>query len=820
MKIVHISTYDILGGAARAAYRLHSGLKGQGYSSQMVVRKKQSSDPDVIGVTPLDTGQENERELFCYAAIQDRYINANRTKLSNTIFSLPYPGYDLSKLPEVIGADVLNLHWVAYYQSPFTITALLRLGKPVVWTLHDQWAFTGGCHYTAGCESYISDCSDCPQLASDPYSLPAGVLKDKIELFSGLSLTVVSPSRWLAECVKNSALFGRMRVAVIPNGVETDIFRPISKMRAKKLLGLPPDTMTVLFGAEYGSERRKGFKELAAAIGHCLSDPWFEAKAREDKVRILCFGQPDERIDSIKIPVISLGYLKSDQKVREAYNAADVFIQSSLEDNLPNTVLEAMSCGTPVIGFDVGGIPDMVQDGSEGRIIPAGDTVGMANAIIGLLSSPNLLVEMGQKSRSRTERFFSLGNQARNYSDLYLELRGEAKAFSKAGPQTKGKIRLKPGEPGKRFSPSVPLITQGGSDFSTVFDRVLLRTLKDLSPKLQRELDELNADRELRLDLINKQGKEIERLQAETDKWLKECDLLWAKVNTGEGERNRLASELEEVKGRLEVSEADRSERLEAIERQGKEIERLQAETDKWLKECDTLWERVNRGEGERNRVASELEEVKGRLEASEADRSARLEVILRQGKEIERLQAETDKWLKECDILWERVNRGEGERNRVASELEEVKGMLEVSEADRTDRLQVILKQGDEISRLQGENSALFASRNCFDAELAELKSRLDGSEADRSARLEVILKQGNEIAQLQGDLHHWLKQCEELWSRINVLQDEKGQTESELGNLERAKAGLEEEMRIIKESRGFRLMCRLGMVRGINNG
>ena len=145
--------------------------------------------------------------------------------------------------------------------------------------------------------------------------------------------------------------------------------------------------------------------------------------------------------------------------------------------------------------------------------------------------------------------------------------------------------------------------------------------------------------------------------------------------------------------------------------------------------------------------------------------------LINKQGKEIERLQAETDKWLKECDTLWERVNRGEGERNRVASELEEVKG-------------------------------------------------RLEASEADRSARLEVILKQGNEIAQLQGDLHHWLKQCEELWSRINVLQNEKGQTESELGNLERAKAGLEEEMRIIKESRGFRLMCRLGMVRGINNG
>jgi glycosyltransferase involved in cell wall biosynthesis len=576
----------------------------------MVVRKKKSSDPDVIGVTPLDTGPANERELFCYAAVQERYINANRTNLSNTIFSLPYPGYDLSGLPEVVGADVLNLHWVAYYQSPFTIKSLLLLGKPVVWTLHDQWAFTGGCHYSAGCENYMLDCSNCPQLASDPFSLPAGVLKDKMELFAGLTLTVVSPSRWLAECVRKSALFGRSRVEVIANGLETDVFRPMSKMRAKRLLGLSPDTMTVLFGAEFGSEKRKGFKELADSIGHCFSDPWFEARVREDKVRILCFGQPDERIDSLKVPVISLGYLQTDQKVREAYNAADIFIQSSMEDNLPNTVLEAMSCGTPVIGFNVGGIPDMVQDGLEGRIVPAGDAAGMANAIVGLLSNPNMRSEMGKRSRARAERFFSLANQARNYGALYGRLTGEGPAPGKPRSQNKAKAGSESARGAETPGPSVPLIIQSGPCFSSVFDSILLMTLKDLSPKLQRDLEELNADRALRLDLINRQGKEIGRLQAETAKWLKECELLWERVNRGEGERNRLEAELEEVKGRLEASEADREERLQVIWRQGEEIAKLQADLHHWLKQCEELWNRINVLQNEKTLTESELLKV------------------------------------------------------------------------------------------------------------------------------------------------------------------------------------------------------------------
>jgi chromosome segregation ATPase len=165
-------------------------------------------------------------------------------------------------------------------------------------------------------------------------------------------------------------------------------------------------------------------------------------------------------------------------------------------------------------------------------------------------------------------------------------------------------------------------------------------------------------------------------------------------------------------------------------------------------------------------------------------------------------------------------VNRGEGERNRLAAELEEVKGRLEVSEADRRERLQVILKQGDEISRLNGENSGLSALKQSLDAELEEVKSRLEMSESDRSARLEVIIRQGNEIAQLQSNLHGWLKQCEELWNKINSLQSEKSKIMNTSQALYAANEVLEQELRMIKESRGYKWMCRLGMVRGVNDG
>ena len=288
MRIAQVATADILGGAARAGYRLHRGLIGLGQQSALLVLDKMSTDDTVRQLRaepPAD-----EFALRCLQGIQRHYIDANRTPISNTLFSLPYPGHDLTGLDEVGAADVINLHWVARLQSPGTIRRLLRLGKPVVWTLHDMWPFTGGCHYSSGCGGYQAGCSPCPQLADDPHRLPAAVLNDKLEAMADPRLVVVTPSEWLAGCARRSRLFRETRVEVIPYALETDAFVPLPKAEAKQRLGLRPETKTILAGAHEGRERRKGFVELAEALRMCADDPHVRQWVSQDALTLLWFG--------------------------------------------------------------------------------------------------------------------------------------------------------------------------------------------------------------------------------------------------------------------------------------------------------------------------------------------------------------------------------------------------------------------------------------------------------------------------------------------------------------------------------------------------
>ena len=355
MKVTLVNTYDIQGGAARAAYRLHRGLLQLNQESTLVSRYVKSEDPSITQVGTEERGTDKSAQTVCFEAIQDEYIDKNRSTLTNTYFSLPYPGYDLTDLQPIHDAEVINLHWVARFQSSATIHRLLRLGKPVVWTLHDMWAFTGGCHYSAGCLKYQSDCDRCLQLQHDPYHLTATILNDKLKFLQEPNLTIVTPSQWLAECAKQSSVFRNHRVDVIPYSLDTDVFVPTPKQDAKNALGIASDCFTIMFGAISISEERKGFFELLQAIWRCRADAKFQKLVDDQKIALLCVGYPNEWVQSLGIPVHTLGYVESDEKMSMIYSAADVFVLPSLEDNLPNTMLEALSCGTPVVAFDVGG---------------------------------------------------------------------------------------------------------------------------------------------------------------------------------------------------------------------------------------------------------------------------------------------------------------------------------------------------------------------------------------------------------------------------------------------------------------------------------
>ncbi len=421
MKITHINTFDIQGGAAIAAYRLHQGLLKIGQESQMLTRYKTSQDNTVFEVKCSSIDHKTD---FNYSyCIEKHYIYYNRTSLTNTLFSLGYLGFNLDELPQLKNSDIINLHWVANdFQSHITIKKLLELGKPVIWTLHDMAAFTGGCHYSARCDKYQTDCLNCPQLVNDIYGLTQTILEEKATIFNHPNLTIVTPSKWLGECAKKSRVFGKNSIKVIPSSLDTNIFKPIPKTEAKINLTLSPDNIILLIGAISSKEKRKGFDELIEVFKICQENTNFNQLVNDNTLKICAFGESMEDLNQLNLSIFSFGVIDSEETLSLIYSAADMFILPSLEDNLPNTMIEAMSCGTPVIAFEIGGIPDLVTNSMTGFTAPEKNLQVMAKKIIQLIENKELRQQMSNQCRQLIVDNYSLENQANNYLNLYQNL--------------------------------------------------------------------------------------------------------------------------------------------------------------------------------------------------------------------------------------------------------------------------------------------------------------------------------------------------------------------------------------------------------------
>ena len=549
MKIALVNTYDIMGGAAIACHRLFQGLRESGADCRLVVKNKKSANDSVICVTP----EQNDDELADIAqAIDhflDRYVTSNKTGISNTIFTPTHRGYDLSSVGFIRQADVINLHWVADFQSPASICSLLALRKPVVWTLHDQWPFTGGCHYSAGCDGYGADCSECPQLAKDPFKLPAAVLKDKQAVLKDARITIVTPSRWLANCVKESSLFKNFRAEVIPYGLDTDIFTPVPKTAAKQMMGFDPQEVIILFGAVNISEMRKGGRELLAAMNYCNAYSAFKDLVDKGLVRFVCFGSGHELFVESGMPVVSLGYLDSIERTSLAYSAADMFLLPSLEDNLPCTMLEAMSCGTPVVAFSSGGIPDAVVDGVTGRLVETGNVSGLAEAIVSLAMDQHQCDAMAQACRRTALQSFALHIQAQRYLDLYEDLI----RTNKARPELCKPTYKRAAVPAKRDDAMVRVETVMGVHLQASFQ------------ELSKLLEASELDRAARLEVINSLSEQL--AESELDR----------------AARLEVINSLSE---QLAESELDRAARLEVINSLSRQLE----ESDAKFKRLIDFW--------------------------------------------------------------------------------------------------------------------------------------------------------------------------------------------------------------------------------------
>jgi glycosyltransferase involved in cell wall biosynthesis len=334
---------------------------------------------------------------------------------------------------------VINLHWInaGYLQ----VETIAKFNKPLVWTLHDMWAFTGGCHYSQDCDRYTASCGACPQLhSSKDWDLSRWVWQRKAKAWRNLNLTIVTPSSWLAKCARSSSLFQEQRVEVIPYGLDTEKYKPLNRQVARELLNLPQDKQLVLFGALSATgDQRKGFHLLQPALQDLSKSGW------QDRLELVIFGSSEPaNPPELGFKAHYLGTLNDDISLALVYSAADVFVAPSVQDNLANTVLEAIACGTPCVAFNIGGMPDMIEHQKNGYLAQAYKTEDLAQGIAWVLENNERHGKLGARAREKAQQEFTLEIQARRYLSLFTEILASSSVknakFDSLGPTSeKGK---------------------------------------------------------------------------------------------------------------------------------------------------------------------------------------------------------------------------------------------------------------------------------------------------------------------------------------------------------------------------------------------
>ena len=316
-------------------------------------------------------------------------------------------------------ADLIQLYNTHGGYFSYTMLPRLSRRRPVVWRLSDMWPMTGHCAYSFDCERWKTGCGSCPILSDYPAlrrDRTALLWRVKQRIYQRSFLTLVAPSRWIAHWAQQSPLLGRFPVHVIPNGLDAEVFRPIPKSSAREVLGLAANRRVVLFGAHFASERRKGGQLLIEALEH------FAERAEVD-LELLIMGR-ESHVGSFpgRFTLKRLGQIRDDQLLATVYSAADVFVLPTLADNMPNGVLESMACGTPVVSFRVGGVPEAVRHMETGYLARSMDAGDLAQGLRLLLENPDLRTAMGRRSREVVEQEYSLELQAKRLLELYHEV--------------------------------------------------------------------------------------------------------------------------------------------------------------------------------------------------------------------------------------------------------------------------------------------------------------------------------------------------------------------------------------------------------------
>jgi glycosyltransferase involved in cell wall biosynthesis len=375
--------------------------------------------PDAT-VTELLKG--NLKKLIFQMGIKLEQLPLKRYNTDNRYyFSADTLGHGVFKKINRINPDIVHIHWVNH--GFMALGELAKLKMPVVISCHDMWYFTGGCHYDEECGRFKTGCGSCPALGSNKavdLSSRGYEKRKRIYRNMGSNLTLVGLSRWMAQSATDSGLLASNNVVHLPNGIDTSLFKPVDKFTARDLLGLPQDMKLILFGAvDATSDIRKGYQHLREALLAMKSD-----------AGLIVFGDErntPKRIDGERFKEFHVGNIKDEITLTLLYNAADISIVPSRQENLPNVIMESMACGTPVVAFNVGGNCDMIDHDVNGYLASPFDPHDMAAGIDKLLSDNTFLSEAGQKSREKILSTFDISKVAQQYIDLYRSITDKQK---------------------------------------------------------------------------------------------------------------------------------------------------------------------------------------------------------------------------------------------------------------------------------------------------------------------------------------------------------------------------------------------------------
>lgn len=417
MKVVILNTSETKGGAAIAAKRLLYTLRKVNVDAKMIVKDKQTEDVNVLSVN----SSFFKRKINYLRFVWERFIiflqngfcreNLFPVSIANT-------GTDISQLSEIKNADIIHIHWINQgFLSIRDVGKLIRTGKPIVWTMHDMWPCTGICHHARDCNHFTKECGQCFFLKSKKRRDLSNriFIQKQDEIFSGGNIALVGCSKWVANQAKISGILKKNNVVSIPNPIDTGVFTIADKTEAREKLKLPQKKKLILFGAANVTDKRKGIYYLIDAIKIIKNS--YNNMANE--ISLVLLGKTQTEIDTLfDIPVFPMGYMTSIEDIVNLYNAVDLFITPSLEENLPNTIMEAMSCGTPCVGFNVGGIPEMIDHKENGYIAEYKNTEDLAKGVSWILSQADYSL-LAVNARKKVIATYEENLIAKQYIELY-----------------------------------------------------------------------------------------------------------------------------------------------------------------------------------------------------------------------------------------------------------------------------------------------------------------------------------------------------------------------------------------------------------------